>query len=136
MGLYLAELLGHRVCICAVLVDTDPKVSQYGYTNSHSHQQCLRVLIAPQPGQHLVLSVLLILRVLMDFIILHGILEIGPFPQLQNLKLTFNRFILRNAECTKAGDYIRCKGPFTVVVHRRKVINDSCFHHHHHHHRH
>lgn len=116
MGLYLAEeLQGHRVCICAVLVDTDPKVSQYVDTSSNSHQQCLRVLIAPQPGQHLVLSVLLILGVLVDFIILCGVLEIGPFPQPQNLKLTFNTFIFSNTECTKAGDYIRCEGPFTVV---------------------
>lgn len=116
MDLYLAaELLGHRICICAVLVDTGPKVSQYGYTSSHSHHQCLRVLIALQPGQHLVLSVLSILGVLVDFIILRDVLEIGPFPQPQNLKLTFNTFIFQNAECTEAGDYIRCKCPFTVV---------------------
>ena len=64
------ELLGHSIYMCSVLVGTDPKVSHYVYTNSHSHQQCFRVLLAPPPYQHLVLSVLLIVGILVDFIII------------------------------------------------------------------
>lgn len=108
MGMYLAvELLGHRVYICAVSVDISPKVSQPEHTNSHSYQRLVRVLIAPQPYRHLVLSVLFNVGIWVDFIILYGVLEVEPFPQPPKPEtLNFATFMFRNALCTEAGDYI------------------------------
>lgn len=112
------ELPGPSVYICSVLVDTNPKVSHYGYTNSYSQQQCFRVLIAP-PALSIICPFNFRNSVGFYNIVWHfrnRTIPLAPKPETLNCDIfLFFFFFVRNALYTKSGDSIRRTGPFPVV---------------------